>query len=66
MIGEILTCTLCGHQWMSRGKAPPLRCPNPRCQSPDWDIPSTPIAHTIIGPLPKAEPTTRKELELPD
>jgi DNA-directed RNA polymerase subunit RPC12/RpoP len=30
------TCLRCGHTWMPRTTRP-VKCPNPRCQSPYWD-----------------------------
>lgn len=49
-IGEIaegetmqLTCNVCGHRWNTRpgrlevDRVKPLKCPHPKCQSPDWD-----------------------------
>lgn len=30
-------CYECEHQWQSRSTRIPAKCPNPKCQSPNWD-----------------------------
>ncbi len=33
-----LRCAKCGYEWVMRDpKKPPLRCPHPKCQSPNWE-----------------------------
>lgn len=29
-------CSYCKHKWRSKMNGIPLRCPNPKCQSPNW------------------------------
>lgn len=34
-----LRCRICGHEWIRKSDSLPMRCPNPKCQSPYWDRP---------------------------
>ena len=33
---QIYKCYICKHSWTSRFKRSPARCPNPKCQSPNY------------------------------
>jgi hypothetical protein len=30
-------CTRCGHKWIAKSDAPPVRCASPACRSPYWN-----------------------------
>lgn len=32
-----LRCEVCGHEWVSRIEKLPVKCPNQKCQSPNWN-----------------------------
>jgi hypothetical protein len=36
---EARKCLRCGHKWYPESPRLPVRCPNPACRSPYWDIP---------------------------
>lgn len=59
---EKLKCSVCSHEWIARSDKKPLKCPNGKCQSFDWDLPQD----IKIDMPPKAEPIIKKEIDLPD
>jgi len=52
-------CKICGHEWLPRTMMP-IKCPNPRCQSINWDGDDAPIN---IAPK-KEEPKPKKVEEI--
>lgn len=42
MRGKDLKCSICGHEWISKLAGDPIKCPNPKCQSPDWNVGQAP------------------------
>ncbi len=33
-----LVCLKCGRVWIRKGDRLPFKCPNPKCQSVDWNV----------------------------
>jgi len=55
---EMVTCKQCGHSWKPRTDAP-IKCPNSKCQSQDWD--TRPIN---IEPTPEPTPEEKEAEEI--
>jgi predicted Zn-ribbon and HTH transcriptional regulator len=34
----VLKCSQCGYEWPRKARKNPLRCANPKCQSPNWNV----------------------------
>jgi hypothetical protein len=51
---KILDCKQCGHEWILRGIKNPMRCPSPKCQSPNWNTPKK-IKTMKVGQDPTAK-----------
>lgn len=60
------TCERCGFGWFPRRQTDmPLRCANPKCRTPYWNVPRK-NGQTVANPAPKPVQSYTKPIHLPD